>query len=284
MPVDATLPLDPSFVEVGLFGSKSVDVQGASSRGGLARVNTITTHTTSPSPSVQTTVRQNQRSSAAPAPAPIPVFSKPRTQHRVTRSHDLNKDLPAQGDLLVDLLREYRVAKQREREGTAPAGTGTATLGLGVKSLLAHGPGRSKTPNPTTLRRVPAQIDGDESTPRKHRGRSASSASSRPRAQSQSKRSSSSTPSDSVSMLVQHLRRETDRANTAESNLKDLNERLRICRQEKWTVDAQLAVVKEELELYKVQLDLAQKGTPSVRFDRLLHPATLLFQKSLYFI
>jgi hypothetical protein len=99
-------------------------------------------------------------------------------------------------------------------------------------------------------------------TTKKKRQRSASSASALPHSHSKSSSASSaSSTTDSIVLLVQHLQHETARANAAEAQRRELLDKLRDVMKQKVELEGHFGMVKEELGLYKVQLDLAQKGS-----------------------
>lgn len=52
----------------------------------------------------------------------------------------------------------------------------------------------------------------------------------------------------------------TERADTAERHIADLLSQVRILTQEKLQLSTQLSKSQQELQLWKIQLDLAQKG------------------------
>ncbi|KAF5319086.1 hypothetical protein D9611_014121 [Ephemerocybe angulata] len=250
--VDATLPLDPSFVDIGHPGthrSPPVPPKQVSLSSSSASSSSTTAAAT-----FTGTAHSKLRSTSTATPVPITYPHAPRSSsrsrtphHRSTKSHDTG-DVP--DDLLLGLLKEFRAAKKREKEGL---GTGSVSLSQGVKSLL-----RPRTPHgidPIERAKTPMSIDHDSSPPRKGRERSSSSASSRPF----TSKTAGSSNSESFVLLLNQLKQETKRADATETQLRELAERYRLLRQEKVSVDGQLAVVREELGLYKVQLDLAQR-------------------------
>ncbi|RXW23187.1 hypothetical protein EST38_g2676 [Candolleomyces aberdarensis] len=337
--VDVTLPFDPSFVDIAhpdqppipppkdhrlqtrtsskssssssSSNGKSTPVTLESARAGRPKQRSAstpvpktstTTSSTTATATTTTATTSNARSS-----------SKSRHHHRATKSHSHKDD----GDLIVDLVKELRAAKKRERAGSL-----SLSLGLGgVKSLLSglggggaaggggaqdheakiavspvdrvhhppfhyprdpHSQSRSvpippPPPEPKQQSSVPRQQSSAEAianavkaslamvdnppTTKKKRQRSASSASALPHSHSKSSSTTSaSSTTDSIVLLVQNLQHETARANAAEAQRRELLDKMRDVMKQKVELEAQLGMVKEELGLYKVQLDLAQKG------------------------
>lgn len=275
--VDNTLPLDPSFVDVehpDLGRKTPVPSRGSHKRkasvGSTATASGATTTTSSASGS-----GSKLRSVSTPTP-PTSVHPAPRSSsksrgHRSTKSHGHpHQEDHIQEDLLLNLLKEFRAAKKKEREGTADSGMGSVSLSLGVKSLLSHG---SRRPQPAAQDLDHSSPPSYDSTTRpgspvgarpptqKTRERSASSASISTPPKPRARAKSTSNPSAEIVLLLSTLRQETSRANTAEAQLNELLERYKVMRQGKLNAEAQLAVIREELRLYKEQLDLAQKGS-----------------------
>lgn len=274
--VDNTLPLDPSFVDVDHpdLGRKTpVPSRGSHKRkASVGSAATATVSGATASSSASASVGSKLRSVSTPTP-PTSVHPAPRSSsksrgHRSTRSHgNPHEEHHIQDDLLLNLLKEFRAAKKKEREGAlTDSGTGSVSLSLGVKSLLSHGSRRphqqAAQDRDQLLHSSPPSYDSTTRPPtEKRRERSASSASVSTPPRSRPRAKSTSSSSAEVVLLLSTLRQETSRANALEAQFNELLERYNIMRQGKLNAEAQLAVIREELRLYKEQLDLAQKGS-----------------------
>ncbi|KAJ2912729.1 hypothetical protein MD484_g7687, partial [Candolleomyces efflorescens] len=333
--MDVTLPFDPSFVDIAhpnqppipppkdyRLKTRTNSKSSSSSSDGKktpapfegARAGRSTQRSVStPVPKISATTSSTTATAitTTASTANPRSSSKSRHHHRATKSHSHKDD----GDIIVDLVKELRAAKRRERAGSL-----SLTMGLGgVKSLFSglaggaagggsaqdheaknpvspvdrvHHPPfhyprdpqsqsqpvpipppppepqqQSSVPRPQTSAEAIASavkaslaMVENAATTKKRRQRSASSASALPHSKSSSTSSAPST-TDSIVLLVQHLQHETARANAAEAQRRELLDKLRDVMRQKAEVEGQFGMVKEELGLYKVQLDLAQKGS-----------------------
>ena len=250
--IDETLPTEPSFVDILRPGDPFPRVPPKDyPRTTLAPADGLVTHQPKPrsasTPSTMSTTSSSSTSSSNSNPPQTP--SKSRHRHRSTKSHA--HPPPIDEDALLDLLRQFKEAKRREAAATLSSGV---TAFLPAESHQHHRDVPLHSPTPAPLDRPIDITEKLESLKRRERAYSSVSARTNPI-------SGSGTGTESIVIVLNHLRNETARANSAEREARDLIEKLKVVMKEKAEVEAQLGVVKEELGLYKAQLSLAQKGT-----------------------
>ncbi|KAF8162571.1 hypothetical protein B0H34DRAFT_284908 [Crassisporium funariophilum] len=96
-------------------------------------------------------------------------------------------------------------------------------------------------------------------SPHQHHHQDASPTDSHPRARSHSRRRSSDAASSMLLVMTERLSQETTRANEAERQAAEVLSHFKSAHEAKLRMERDLQRVKDELELYKIQLDLAQK-------------------------